>query len=390
MNIVSAVILCTIVGAVGAIVLVAAAKFMAVEEDPRIEEVSACLAGANCGGCGYAGCADYAKAVVLDGVPCDKCAPGGPKAAAAIAKIMGGEASAVEKKAVVQCQGSSEHCKPAYDYKGIQTCAAAATLYGGPKTCSFACIGLGDCTKVCKFDAIHIVDGVAKVDKDKCTGCGACANICPKQVIMIDAAGPRKPVVMCSNKDKGAVANKLCTTSCIACGMCERTCKFDAIHVVDGVARVDYDKCKGCGRCIGACSFDAIYSPNDCANELLDRKMAEYAAAVCHDRPCFHVSLVQDISPNCDCHGENDAPILPDIGIFASFDPVALDQACVDACLNAAPLPNSQLSTNLAKPGWNCYHDNFKDSNPNIEWKATLEQAEKVGMGTRQYVLKKV
>ena len=146
----------------------------------------------------------------------------------------------------------------------------------------------------------------------------------------------------------------------------------------------------GCGRCIGACSFDAIYSPNDCANELLDRKMAEYAAAVCHDRPCFHVSLVQDISPNCDCHGENDAPILPDIGIFASFDPVALDQACVDACLNAAPLPNSQLSTNLAKPGWNCYHDNFKDSNPNIEWKATLEQAEKVGMGTRQYVLKKV
>ena len=247
MNIVSAVILCTIVGAVGAIVLVAAAKFMAVEEDPRIEEVSACLAGANCGGCGYAGCADYAKAVVLDGVPCDKCAPGGPKAAAAIAKIMGGEASAVEKKAVVQCQGSSEHCKPAYDYKGIQTCAAAAALYGGPKTCSFACIGLGDCTKVCKFDAIHIVDGVAKVDKDKCTGCGACANICPKQVIMIDAAGPRKPVVMCSNKDKGAVANKLCTTSCIACGMCERTCKFDAIHVVDGVARVDYDKCKGCG-----------------------------------------------------------------------------------------------------------------------------------------------
>ena len=247
MNIVSAVILCTIVGAIGAVVLVLAAKFMAVEEDPRIEEVSACLAGANCGGCGYAGCADYAKAVVMDGVPCDKCAPGGPKAAAAIAKIMGGEASAVEKKAVVQCQGNSEHCKPSYEYKGIQTCAAAATLYGGPKTCTFACIGLGDCTKVCKFDAIHIVDGVAKVDKDKCTGCGACANICPKHVIMIDAGGPRKPVVMCSNQDKGAVANKLCTTSCIACGMCERTCKFDAIHVVDGVARIDYDKCKGCG-----------------------------------------------------------------------------------------------------------------------------------------------
>ena len=238
MNIASAVILCTIVGAVGAIILVAAAKFMAVEEDPRIEEVASCLAGANCGGCGYAGCADYAKAVVMDGVPCDKCAPGGPKAAAAIAKIMGGEASAVEKKAVVQCQGSSEHCKPAYDYKGIQTCAAAATLYGGPKTCSFACIGLGDCTKVCKFDAIHIVDGVAKVDKDKCTGCGACANICPKQVIMIDAGGPRKPVVMCSNKDKGAVANKLCTTSCIAC----------PVAMVEDVVTTGGSLLKACGR----------------------------------------------------------------------------------------------------------------------------------------------
>ena len=119
MSIVSAVVLCTLVGAVGAIILVAASKFMAVEEDPRIEEVAGCLAGANCGGCGYAGCADYAKAVVMDGVPCDKCAPGGPKAAAAIAKIMGGEASAVEKKAVVQCQGNTEHCKPSYDYKGI-------------------------------------------------------------------------------------------------------------------------------------------------------------------------------------------------------------------------------------------------------------------------------
>ena len=258
MNIVSAVILCTIVGAVGAIVLVAASKFMAVEEDPRIEEVSACLAGANCGGCGYAGCADYAKAVVLDGVPCDKCAPGGPKAAAAIAKIMGGTASAVEKKAVVQCQGNSEHCKPAYDYKGIQTCAAAAALYGGPKTCSFACVGLGDCTKVCKFDAIHIVDGVAKVDKDKCTGCGACANICPKQVIMIDVGGPRKPVVMCSNKDKGALVNKTCKVGCIACGLCVRNCPNQAIFLKDNVAVIDYTKCNGCGTCVSKCPKKAI------------------------------------------------------------------------------------------------------------------------------------
>ena len=110
--------------------------------------------------------------------------------------------------------------------------------------------------------------------------------------------------------------------------------------------------------------------------------------AVCHGRPCFHISLVQDISPNCDCHGENDAPILPDIGMFASFDPIALDQACADACLKAAPIANSQLGEHLAKPDWHCHHDHFKDSNPNIEWEATLDQGEKIGLGTRQYELK--
>ena len=178
---------------------------------------------------------------------------------------------------------------------------------------------------------------------------------------------------------------------CRGCHRCAKECGSDAISYNEkNKAVIDQDKCKGCGRCIGACNFDAIYALCDSANEMLDRKMAEYAAAVCAGRPCFHISLVQDISPNCDCHCENDAPILPDIGMFASFDPVALDQACADACLNAAPLPNSQLGQNLATPGWNCHHDNFKDSNPNIEWKATLEQAEKVGMGTRAYTLKKV
>ena len=186
---------------------------------------------------------------------------------------------------------------------------------------------------------------------------------------------------------KPAVQEELCR----GCHRCAKECGSDAsTYNEQNKAVIDYDKCKGCGRCIGACNFDAIYSIDSSANEELDRKMAEYAAAVCYDRPCFHISLVQDISPNCDCHGENDAPILPDIGMFASFDPVAWGQACVDACLAAQPLPNSQLSQNLAKADWNCYHDNFKDSNPNIEWKATLEQAEKIGMGSRKYTLKKV
>lgn len=154
-----------------------------------------------------------------------------------------------------------------------------------------------------------------------------------------------------------------------------------------GKAHIDKTRCTGCGRCIGACSFDAIETVEWDANELLDRKMAEYALAVVHGRPAFHVNLIVDVSPNCDCHGENDAPILPNLGMFASFDPVALDQACADACLAASPLMNSQLSDHLAEKGWENHQDHFLDSNPRVDWKTTLEHAEKIGLGTRDYEL---
>lgn len=208
---------------------------------------------------------------------------------------------------------------------------------------------------------------------------GALKNIgmgCGSRAGKMEQHNEGKPVV---NLDK-----------CRGCRFCAKECGSSAISYKDNKANINYDLCKGCGRCIGACGFDAISNPHENSNELLDRKMAEYAYAVCKDRPHFHISIVKDISPNCDCHSENDAPILPDIGIFASFDPVALDQACVDACLKATPLPNSQLSDNLAKKGWVLQPDNFKNSNPNVEWKATLEQAEKVGLGTREYELVKI
>ena len=139
---------------------------------------------------------------------------------------------------------------------------------------------------------------------------------------------------------KPKVDEKLCR----GCGRCAKECGSDAISYIDHKAHIDEEKCAGCGRCIGACGFDAIQSVQWDANELLDRKMAEYALAVVHGRPCFYINMVMDISPNCDCHGENDAPILPNIGMFASFDPIALDQACADACQKAQPLPNSQLA----------------------------------------------
>lgn len=185
------------------------------------------------------------------------------------------------------------------------------------------------------------------------------------------------------NSGKPIVHDDLCR----GCHRCAKECGSDAITYENGKAVINQDICKGCGRCIGACAFDAIENQNWNANEILGRKMDEYSQAVCDGRPTFHISLVRDISPNCDCHGENDAPILPDVGIFASFDPVALDQACVDACLHATPMPNSQLSDNLADPHWHHHHDNFLDSNPNVRWKETLEHAEKIGLGTREYEL---
>ncbi|MDO4490369.1 MAG: DUF362 domain-containing protein [Lachnospiraceae bacterium] len=177
------------------------------------------------------------------------------------------------------------------------------------------------------------------------------------------------------------------TKRCKGCKRCMRECGSDAIRYEDGKAVIDQDLCKGCGRCIGACAFDAIANFNSHANEILGCKIAEYSKAVIDGRPNFHVSLVMDISPNCDCHAENDAPILPNIGMFASFDPVALDQACVDACLKAAPIRNSQLGDNLSSEGWEHHHDHFMDSNPNVRYKETLEHAEKLGIGTREYEL---
>ena len=177
--------------------------------------------------------------------------------------------------------------------------------------------------------------------------------------------------------------------NCRGCRLCQKLCANEGL-VFDEKARkmhINPDKCVGCGRCLGACNFDAIVFDNDDANALLNCRMAEYTKAVVDGRPSFHISLIVDVSPNCDCHCENDAPILPDIGMFASFDPLALDQACVDACLDQQALPGSQLWDNLRKPGFADWGDPFTNSTPNSEWRSCLEHAEKIGLGTREYEL---
>lgn len=176
---------------------------------------------------------------------------------------------------------------------------------------------------------------------------------------------------------------------CTGCRRCQRECANDALTFDPATRKmsVNHENCVGCGRCIGSCNFDAIRFTENAVNADLNRRMAEYTKAVIDGRPHFHVSLVMDISPNCDCHGENDAPILPDQGMFASFDPLALDQACADACLAAQPMPGSQLSDNLARPGFVDHHDPFVNSRPESEWRSCLEHAEKIGVGTRDYEL---
>ncbi|SHH78375.1 hypothetical protein SAMN02745823_01010 [Sporobacter termitidis DSM 10068] len=176
---------------------------------------------------------------------------------------------------------------------------------------------------------------------------------------------------------------------CRGCRKCQKECANNAL-MFDNAAKkmtVNAENCVGCGRCLGSCNFDAIEFDNDAANALLNCRMAEYTKAVVDGRPSFHISLVVDVSPNCDCRGENDAPILPDQGMFASFDPLALDQACADACLKAAPLPGSQLSDNMAKIDFVDHHDHFTNSSPESEWRTCLEHAEKIGLGTRDYEL---
>ena len=179
---------------------------------------------------------------------------------------------------------------------------------------------------------------------------------------------------------------------CRGCRKCQKECANNGLIFNEDTRKmeVNLDGCVGCGRCLGACNFDAIAFNDNAANALLNCRMAEYTKAVIDGRPNFHISLIVDVSPNCDCHGENDIPILPNIGMFASFDPLALDQACVDACLAAAPMPGSQLARNMAKKDFVDHHDHFRNSTPESEWKSCLEHAEKIGLGSREYTLIKM
>ena len=254
MGIVTPVILVSVIGAVCGVGLTLAAKFMAVPVDETAVKIRECLPGANCGGCGFPGCGGCAGAIVAGTAPVNACPVGGAAAAEKIGAIMGVEASSAEPVAAfVKCGGTCEKAKDKYEYFGIDDCNFAVQLAGGgSKSCSYGCLGLGSCKKACAFGAIEIVDGIAVIDKDKCVACGKCVSACPKHIIELLPA-KKKVKVQCSSKDLGKNVIPNCSVGCIACKICEKNCPFDAIHVIDNLAVIDYDKCKACGICANKC-----------------------------------------------------------------------------------------------------------------------------------------
>lgn len=247
-----------VLGLLFGVLLGVAAKKFAVKVDPRIEQVRACLGGANCGACGFAGCDAFAEAVVTDGANPAACTPGGVKTAEAIGAIMGVEVTAEEPKvARVICNGTDGIVKERYEYDGYTSCRVAASMAGGPKLCSFSCIGLGDCTKVCPSGAITLNNGIAAIDGGKCIGCGECVNTCPRAAIQM-LPRDAKVIVRCRNSDTGRVARAACMKACIACQRCVKECKYGAITVENGFARIDYSKCTRCGECAKVCPCGCI------------------------------------------------------------------------------------------------------------------------------------
>ncbi|MDD2584905.1 MAG: RnfABCDGE type electron transport complex subunit B [Bacteroidales bacterium] len=240
--------------------LALASRKFAVETDPRVSQIEEILPGINCGACGSAGCAAFAAEVANGKQQITGCIPGGAKVVDMIAHIMGvAEVETEERKvAQVMCLGDYDHAAMRSRYDGLQDCRAAAGASGGPKGCTYGCVRLGSCEKVCPFGAIKLNDkGIPVVDEKLCTGCNKCVEICPRNIIEL------RPVshgvhVRCRSIERGPEVKKWCSIGCIGCMRCVKACPFDAIHVVDNLARVDYDKCTNCGKCVEVCPVNVI------------------------------------------------------------------------------------------------------------------------------------
>lgn len=259
-TIIIAIIIVATVGLISGLGLAIASIIMAVPVDEKAEAILEILPGANCGACGYTGCAGYSSALSSgETTKTNLCTPGGNETAQSLAQITGLAAEGVSLlTAVVLCQGNLKNCDLKLEYSGVKSCAMAQQLFGGPKDCIYGCIGFGDCVNVCPYNAIKICDGIAVVNPLACRACNMCVTTCPKNIIELVPMNESKTVVLCKSKEKGAVTRKQCKAGCIACMRCVKACEFDAIHVNDNCAHVDYDKCTACNECVEVCPVNCI------------------------------------------------------------------------------------------------------------------------------------
>lgn len=261
MNITAIIIACLVVGIIGLIIGVLlgfAGKAFEVPVDEKEVKVREVLPGSNCGGCGYAGCDALAEAIAKGIAPANGCPVGGAAVAEKVANIMGAEVLVTKYVAYVKCNGDCDSAPVNYEYHGNMSCKEAVYVTGGgPKKCSYGCMGLGSCVKACDFGAISIINGIAVVDREKCVSCGKCVKECPKNLIELVPYDSRVHVE-CSSKDKGVSVKSACSKGCIGCMLCEKNCKFDAIHVEENIAHIDYSKCINCGLCAMKCPTKVI------------------------------------------------------------------------------------------------------------------------------------
>ncbi len=257
--IILSVIVVAAIGLIAGLGLSICSIIMSVKSDETVEALRNELPGANCGACGYSGCDGYAEALFKGEAKPGLCTPGGVELNNKLGEILGVKVEMSEPKAArVLCNGNLQNTSNKMFYTGIETCKAANMLYSGSSSCAFGCLGYGDCQRACIFDAITVKNGVAVVDKSKCTACTACVKACPKGIIeLLPADG--KATVLCCNKDKGAFAKKVCDAACIGCGKCARVCEFDAVTVENNLARIDPEKCTACGACFEACPTKCIH-----------------------------------------------------------------------------------------------------------------------------------
>ena len=248
-----------VIGIVAGIMLTIASKVMAVEVNEAVHTVHQLLPGVNCGACGFSGCEEYARNIVDDKtVKTNLCTPGGSEVARKISEVLGIEfEAAVGKHAIVKCSGTPDKTNFVMEYEGLQSCAANKLFYRGRGACHNACLGYGDCVTVCAFDAIHMVDEIAHIDKNNCVGCGMCVTKCPNHIIKI-IPDTQRYYVKCSSTDPGGYTRKVCSAGCIACKKCEKVCEHDAIHVKNNYARFDVEKCINCGKCFEVCPVKVI------------------------------------------------------------------------------------------------------------------------------------